>query len=87
MQARALVVKAESVKEIMKSEKWVSGPWNKGLVEVAIFGAGWRSKTVNSFLKYFCAQRLCSWVVAFASLRVGASGVLGAVVGREKKCL
>jgi hypothetical protein len=87
VQASALVVKAESVKEMTKSEKWVSGPWNKGLVEVAVFGAGGRSKTVNSFLKYFCAQELWSRVVAFACLRVRADGALGTPIGREKKAL
>jgi len=87
VQASALVVKAESVKEMTKSEKWVSGPWNKGLVEVAIFGAGWRSKTVNSFLKYFCAQELWSRVVAFACLRMRAGGAFGTPIGCEKKAL
>ena len=69
------------------SEKWVSGPWDKGLVEVAIFGAGWPPKIVNIFLKYFFTQGLWSRVVAFACLRVLARGGFGAVVGREKKAL
>ena len=74
-------------RKIARGEKWVSGPWDKGLVEVANFGAGWPPKIVNIFLKYFYAQELWSRVVAFACLRVLARGGFGAVVGREKKAL
>ena len=74
-------------RKIASSEKWVSGPWYKGLIDVAISGAGWPPKIVNIFLKYFCAQELWSVVGAFACLRVLARGGFGAVVGREKKAL
>ena len=72
---------------LASDEKWVSGPWDRGLVEVANFGAGWPPKIVNIFLKSFCAQELWSGVGAFACLRVLARGGFGEVVGREKKAL
>jgi hypothetical protein len=79
--------KAEIVKELMKVKSEFQAGGARVCSRSVFAGGGAGAKAVNSFLKYFCAQRLCSWVVAFASLRVGASGGFGAVVGREKKAL
>jgi|GEM_PF-1245735 hypothetical protein len=78
---------AELVKEMMKVKSEFQAGGTRAKRECGMRSAEWAPEAVNSFLKYFCAQRLCSWVVAFASLRVGASGVFGSVVGREKKAL
>jgi hypothetical protein len=79
--------KAAIVKELMKVKSEFQAGGTRVLSRSVFAGGGAGAEAVNSFLKYFCAQRLCSWVGAFASLRVGASVVFGAVVGREKKAL